>query len=186
MLLWGLMVLGNAELIGAVGRMPEPSDLKYLLDPQFVSHSTQGGGISHPYMGLALGAGLLACLACWRRRHRPLSWKWFAAPAALLMGHATLQYVHPSDADQWQQFNLPHKVMASAVNSGQLAAEDWLDGDKPDTPPDIAGLARLDLDGAPLLAGPGRARNVLVITLEGIPGAYIAANRAAINSRYQD
>ncbi|MDH4609886.1 LTA synthase family protein [Pseudomonas sp. BN102] len=186
MLLWSLMLLGNAELIGAVGRMPEPSDLKYLLDPQFVSHSTQGGGITHPYLGLALGACLLASLLCWRSKHRPLSWKWFAAPAALLMGHVTLQYVQPSDADQWQQFNLPHKVMASAVNSGQLAVEDWLDGDKPDTLPDIAGLARLDLDGAPLLAGPGRARNVLVITLEGIPGAYIAANRAAINSSYQD
>jgi phosphoglycerol transferase MdoB-like AlkP superfamily enzyme len=102
------------------------------------------------------------------------------------MGHVALQYVKPSDADQWLQFNLPHKVMASAVNSGQLAVEDWLDGDKPDTLPDIAGLARVDLDGAPLLAGPGRARNVLVITLEGIPGAYIAANRAAINSSYQD
>ncbi|MNQ27330.1 phosphoglycerol transferase I [compost metagenome] len=186
MLLWSLMILGNAELIGAVGRMPEPSDLKYLLDPQFVSHSTQGGGITHPALGLALATSLLACLLCWRRKHRPLPWKWFAAPAALLMGHATLQYVQPSDADQWQQFNLPHKVMASAVNSGQLVVEDWLDGDKPDTPPDIAGLARLDLDGTPLLAGPGRARNVLVITLEGIPGAYIAANRAAINSSYQD
>ncbi|MDH4566852.1 LTA synthase family protein [Pseudomonas sp. BN414] len=186
MLLWSFMILGNAELIGAVGRMPETSDLKYLLDPQFVSHSTQGGGITHPYLGLALGASLLACLLCWRRRHRPLNWKWFATPAALLMGHVTLQYVQPSDADQWQQFNLPHKLMASAVNVGQLAVEDWLDGDKPEVPPDIAGLARLDLDGTPLLSGPGRARNVLVITLEGIPGAYIAANRAAINSSYQD
>ncbi|WP_271411459.1 LTA synthase family protein [Pseudomonas sp. Q1-7] len=186
MLLWCLMILGNAELVGAVGRMPEPGDLKYLLDPQFVSHSTQGGGITYPYLGLALGASVLACLLCWRRRTRALHWKWFAAPATLLAGHVALQAVQPSDADQWRQFNLPHKLLASAVNTGQLAVEDWLDGDQPETPPDIAALTRLDLDGAPLLAGPGRARNVLVITLEGIPGAYIAANRAAINSSYQD
>lgn len=186
MLLWCLMILGNAELVGAVGRMPEPGDLKYLLDPQFVSHSTQGGGLTHPILALALGAAVLASLLCWRRLQRPLSWKWFAAPTALLAGHMTLQSTHPSEADQWQQFNLPHKLMASAANSGQLALEDWLDGDQPEAPPDIAGLARLDLEGTSLLAGPGRARNVLVITLEGIPGAYIAANRAAINSRYQD
>jgi phosphoglycerol transferase MdoB-like AlkP superfamily enzyme len=186
MLLWSVMILGNAELVGAVGRMPEPSDLKYLLDPQFVSHSTQGGGIAHPYLGLALAASILACLLCWRRRHAPLNWKWFATPAALLVGYVTLQSVQPSEADQWKQFNLPHKLLASAASSGQLALEDWLDGDQPEVPPDIAGLARLDLSGTPLLAGPGHARNVLVITLEGIPGAYIAANRAAINSSYQD
>lgn len=186
MLVWGLMILGNAELIGAVGRMPEPGDLKYLLDPQFVSHSTQGGGITHPYIGLAQGVSLLACLLFWRRAHRPLPLNWFAAPAALLLAHVSLQYVRPSDADQWLQFNLPHKLMASAANSGQLVVEDWLDGDQPEAPPDIASLARLDLGGTPLLPTPGSARNVLVITLEGIPGAYIAANRAAINSGYQD
>lgn len=181
-----LITLGTAELVGAVGRMPEPSDLKYLMDPQFVGHSTQGGGLTYPWLAIALAVALLACALLWRRPQQRPSRAWLAVPVALLASHAAIQYLRPSEAEQWQQFNLPHKLLAGALNSGQLAVEDWLDGDQPDAPPDIAGLARLDLDGAPLLAEPGRARNVLVITLEGIPGAYIAANRAAINSSYQE
>ncbi|WP_375739283.1 LTA synthase family protein [Pseudomonas boanensis] len=184
MVAWSLMTMGNIELVGAVGRMPEPSDLTYLLDPQFVSNSTQGGGVGHPKLAIALAISVLACLICWRRSINPLPRYWFGVPAALLAGHVFLQYSQPSDADQWQQFNLPHKLLASIASTGQLAFEDWLDGNQPDTPPDISGLARLDLDGMPLLPGPGQARNVLVITLEGIPGAYLAANRAAINSSY--
>ncbi|MGC3645864.1 LTA synthase family protein, partial [Pseudomonas aeruginosa] len=73
-----------------------------------------------------------------------------------------------------------------ALSSGQLAVEDWLAGDPPDTPPDVAGLNQLDLSGTPLLAGGGRARNVLIVAMEGIPGVYIAGNRAAINSSFHE
>ncbi|MBU0882698.1 MAG: LTA synthase family protein, partial [Gammaproteobacteria bacterium] len=45
---WCIFTLGNAELVSAVGRMPGPADLHYLADPQFVSHSTQGAGLSQP------------------------------------------------------------------------------------------------------------------------------------------
>ncbi|HEN8726110.1 TPA: LTA synthase family protein, partial [Pseudomonas aeruginosa] len=62
MLLWCLFLIGNAELVGAVGRMPEPSDLKYLLDPQFVSSSTQGGGLAHLPLALGLGGATLLCV----------------------------------------------------------------------------------------------------------------------------
>ncbi|MFO6385172.1 hypothetical protein ACLBYN_72225, partial [Pseudomonas aeruginosa] len=72
-------------------------------------------------------------------------------PAAFLAAHVGLQYLRPSDADQWQQYNLPHKLLASALSSGQLAVEDWLAGDRPDAPPDVAGLNQLDLSGTPLL-----------------------------------
>lgn len=186
MLFWALTMLGTAELVGAVGRMPEPSDLKYLLDPQFVGHSTQGGGLTYPWLAGALAIGILVALLAWHRPAKRPARAWLAVPLALLAGHATLQYLRPSEADQWRQFNLPHKLLAGALSSGQMAVEDWLAGDQPESPPDIAGLARLDLDGTPLLPGPGQARNVLVITLEGIPGAYIAANRAAINSHYAE
>ncbi|HIE1869335.1 TPA: LTA synthase family protein [Pseudomonas aeruginosa] len=186
MLLWCLFLIGNAELVGAVGRMPEPSDLKYLLDPQFVSSSTQGGGLAHLPLALGLGGATLLCVLLWRRRGPRLPRYAYALPAAFLAAHVGLQYLRPSDADQWQQYNLPHKLLASALSSGQLAVEDWLADDRPDTPPDVAGLNQLDLSGTPLLAGGGRARNVLIVAMEGIPGAYIAANRAAINSSYHE
>ena len=180
------VLIGNAELVGAVGRMPEPSDLKYLLDPQFVSSSTQGGGLAHLPLELGLGGATLLCVLLWRRRGPRLPRYAYALPAAFLAAHVGLQYLRPSDADQWQQYNLPHKLLASALSSGQLAVEDWLADDRPDTPPDVAGLNQLDLSGTPLLAGGGRARNVLIVAMEGIPGAYIAANRAAINSSYHE
>ncbi|WP_318652073.1 LTA synthase family protein [Pseudomonas sp. PDM14] len=186
MLAWGVMLLGSAELVAAVGRMPEPGDLKYLTDPQFLSHSTQGAGIGNPWLAIALIGLGVACVLTGRRRWPALSRYAYALPAVLLLGHAADQYYNPNEADQWKQFNLPHKLLVESVNSAQLRAEDWLDGDVPDSPPDIAELTRLDLGGTPLLTHAGKARNVLIVTLEGIPGAYIAENRAAINSSYTE
>ncbi|MGV8843653.1 MAG: LTA synthase family protein [Pseudomonas sp.] len=189
MLIWSVFILGTAELVGAVGRMPELGDLKYLTDSQFVSHSTQGDGLSYPILAMTLAGGLLACLL--GGRHNPqrmaftLSRYWYALPAMLLIGHAVNQYANPSEAAQWKQFNLTHKLLAETVNAGQLRIGAWLDGDSPTKPLDIAGLKQLDLSGNKLFTGPGKARNVLIITLEGIPGAYLAPNRAAINSSYQ-
>lgn len=48
------------------------------------------------------------------------------------------------------------------------------------------GLTQSDLHGQRLLNGPGRARNLLVITLEGIPGAYLRPNRQALNSPFDE
>ncbi len=82
MLLWCLFLIGNAELVGAVGRMPEPSDLKYLLDPQFVSSSTQGGGLAYLPLALGLGGATLLCVLLWRRRGPRLPRYAYALPAA--------------------------------------------------------------------------------------------------------
>ena len=188
MLVWCVFTLSNAELVSAVGRMPAASDLQYLTDPQFLSHSTQGSGLANPLLALALAGGMLVYLLWGRRKPQAstVSRYWYALPAALLVIHATNQYANPSEADQWKQFNLPHKLLAEAFNVGQLRVEDWLDGDSPEAAPDIAGLTQLDLNGNKLFVGPGKARNVLIITLEGIPGAYLAPNRAAIASSYQE
>lgn len=50
----------------------------------------------------------------------------------------------------------------------------------------MAGLTQLDLGGKQLLAVPGRASNVLIIALEGIPGAYVGVNRQALHSSYKE
>lgn len=186
MLLWALMMIGNAELVSAVGRMPDPSDLHFLADPTFVGNSTQGGGIAHPWLAGALLGAIALCVLLWRRHEQRLSRFAYAAPVALLGAHFGLQYVIPNDVDVWKQFNLPHRLLAGAASQGQLAVEDWLAGDQGDTPPDVTGLTQLDLSGTPLLSGPGTAKNVLIITMEGIPGAYVATNRAALSSSYEE
>ncbi len=186
--IWVVLNLGTVELVSAVGRMPEPADLHYLTDPQFLSHSTQGGGLTHPWLA---GASILAALAliivlATRAPLRKPSMAWLLAPLALLATHAVYQYRSPSEADQWVQFNLPHKWLAEGVSLAQLGVEDWMSRGQPNSPPDVSGLTSLDMDGTPLLGEPGRARNVLIITLEGIPGAYLDASRRAIGSHYQD
>lgn len=190
LLAWCIFTLGTAELVSAVGRMPEPADLQYLGNAQFVSHSTEGGGLSHPGLSLGLTLSLLVYLLL--RWHQPspsapcLSPAWLFAPALLLALHAGYQYRHPSEANQWLQFNLPHKLLAENLSTAHRHLEDWLAERQPTSPPDISAFNQLDLSGTPLLSHPGKARNVLVITLEGIPGAYLAASRKAIGSTYRE
>jgi phosphoglycerol transferase MdoB-like AlkP superfamily enzyme len=188
LLVWGIFTLSTAELVNAVGRMPEPADLHYLGDAQFVSHSTQGSGLSQPLLALAMAVlmALYLALRHWQqpRRARPLARSWLLLPLSLLAVHSIGQQLKPSEADQWLQFNLPHKLLAESTNSSQQYLTDWLAGDDPSSPPNISGLNQLDLNGTPLLKQAGSARNVLIITLEGVTGAYLKASRQAIGSSY--
>lgn len=186
---WALLAIATAELVSAVGRLPTPSDIHYLIDPQFVENST-GGGLAHP----ALAMALLGALVFWlltqlvgrglSRTALPRS-VW-AAPIVLFAAHWGAQNLWPNDGDAWRLYNLPHQLLASEVADLQIQAEEWLDGDVEEPTPAMAGLTDVDLNGQKLLAAPGQARNVLIIALEGIPGAYIRANREAIGSHYQE
>lgn len=189
LLAWGLMTLATVELVSAVGRLPNTADLHYLIDPQFLENST-GGRFAQPWLAVSL----LLALTLWlitRRTGRSTSipdlprYAW-ATPLLLLVAHWGTQHLHPSDEDQWRLFNLPHQLLAASVGDVQTRAEEWLEGDVVDIPPVMAGLTELDLDGQKLLQAPGRARNVLIIALEGIPGAYVGVNREALHSRYQE
>ncbi|QSL85795.1 LTA synthase family protein [Pseudomonas atacamensis] len=189
LMFWALLAIATAELVSAVGRLPTPSDIHYLIDPQFVENST-GGGLAHP----ALAMALLGALVFWlltqlvgRGLSRPaLPRSVWAAPIVLLAAHWGAQNLWPNDGDAWRLYNLPHQLLASEVADLQIQAEEWLDGDVEEPTPAMAGLTDVDLNGQKLLAAPGQARNVLIIALEGIPGAYIRANREAIGSHYQE
>jgi hypothetical protein len=64
LLAWTTLMLASSELVSAVGRMPTPSDIQYLTDPQFVENSTSGG-FAHPW----LAAFQLVALALWLAVH---------------------------------------------------------------------------------------------------------------------
>ncbi|MFC6336690.1 sulfatase-like hydrolase/transferase [Pseudomonas sp. CCM 7891] len=189
LLAWGVMTLATAELVSAVGRLPNASDLHYLVDPQFLENST-GGGFAQPWFAAALLLGLVIWLIThWVGRSIPvqgLPRSAWAAPLLLLLAHWGAQHLYPSEEDQWRLFSLPHQLLAETVGGVQIRAEEWLEGDVVDVPPQMEGLTQLDLAGQKLLAAPGRARNVLIITLEGIPGAYVGVNRQALHSSYQE
>lgn len=188
MVFWGVLTLANIELISAVGRMPEVSDLHYLTDAQFVSRSTHGAGLSHPTLAFALLLNLLLYVALRLKQpnamHRPAPVRWLLVPAVLLSCHALLQFRAPSESNQWLQFNLPHKLLAEGMSKSEEDVQNWLDGDAVNTPVEVVGFKQLDLNGKPLLSHAGRARNVLIVTLEGIPGAYLEPSRLALNSNY--
>lgn len=189
LLIWCVFTLANMELVSAVGRMPSPTDVQYLLDRQFVENSASGG-FAHPWLAAIPLVGLALWLIIqWACRARPaprLPRHAWAVPVVLLLAHGAVQSWQPSEADQWNVYNVPHQLVTAAVATGQDRVQLWMEGDVVDPLPPMKGLTRLDLDGKKLLTEPGRARNVLLITLEGIPGAYIGANRQALNSRYQE
>ena len=75
--------------------MPEASDLHYLTDAQFLSQSTEGGGIAHPLLALSLLLGIALYLLSARRRESvPArhSRYLYAAPFLVLLGHSAASY----------------------------------------------------------------------------------------------
>jgi len=189
LLAWAALWVASAELVSAVGRLPTSADLTYLVDPQFMENST-GGGLAHAWLPLTMGAGLLAWLAtAWRsrtQRSMPLPRTAWAIPVLLFGAHWGSQQLAPTDADQWRQYNLPHQLMSAGVGSLERTVEGWMGHTQTFTPLASSGLTQSDLHGQRLLAGPGSARNLLVITVEGIPGAYLRPNRQALHSRFDE
>ncbi|BBH46235.1 LTA synthase family protein [Pseudomonas sp. KU43P] len=184
---WAALWVASAELVSAVGRLPNSGDLGYLIDPQFMENST-GGGLAHAWLPWLMVAGLLAwCWSAWRSRGRRSAAlpRWaFAIPVLLFGVHWGSQQLAPSDADQWRQYNLSHQLLSAGVNDLQRRVVAWGGHEQPITPMPSTGLTQADLHGQKLLAAPGSARNLLVITLEGIPGAYVRPNRQALHSRF--
>ncbi|UVL80844.1 LTA synthase family protein [Pseudomonas putida] len=189
LLAWAALWVASAELVSAVGRLPTSADLTYLVDPQFMENST-GGGLAHAWLPLTMGAGLLAWLAtAWRsrtQRSMPLPRTAWAIPVLLFGAHWGSQQLAPTDADQWRQYNLTHQLMSAGVGSLERTVEGWMGHTQTFTPLASSGLTQSDLHGQRLLAGPGSARNLLVITVEGIPGAYLRPNRQALHSRFDE
>ena len=189
LLAWAALWVASAELVSAVGRLPTSADLTYLVDPQFMENST-GGGLAHAWLPWTMGAGLLAWLAtAWHSRSQrsmPLPRTAWAIPLLLFGAHWGSQQLAPTDADQWRQYNLTHQLMSAGVGSLERAVEGWMGHTQTFTPLASSGLTQSDLHGQRLLAGPGNARNLLVITVEGIPGAYLRPNRQALHSRFDE
>ncbi|MEX0293571.1 LTA synthase family protein [Pseudomonas putida] len=187
LLAWAALWVASAELVSAVGRLPTSADLSYLFDTQFMENSTDGG-LAHAWLPWVMGAGLLVwARSAWRSRttpDAPLGPKVLAIPLTLFGLHWGAQHLAPSDADQWRQYNLPHQLLSVGVGTLQHKALSWAGQTQPITPLPTAGLTQSDLNGQKLPSG--RARNLLVITLEGIPGAYVRPNRQALHSRFHE
>ncbi|MDR3090062.1 MAG: LTA synthase family protein [Desulfobulbaceae bacterium] len=160
LLLWAMYQVGAQELLAAMQRLPDWHDFHYLADPAFVGASASGLHFSSPY----LTAMLLVCsLAAGLWPSRAVGGKkWYFVAALVLFGlHYPLSR-HFDSQTVAARYNPLHWLAASALAP---------DGDEGGAVVMPSGLTSLDLSG-PSILGEKRAKNLLIITMEGIPGIY--------------
>lgn len=173
-LLWAGLQAGSRELFAAMQRYPNWQDALYLLDPEFVRNSTSGLHLSSPVLAaLILALALTACCLPLRRVRAASLFTGLILAAGLFLAHD-----HFNDRNRQQS-------IAARYNPFQWLLADALAKPLPSgkEPAPLAvlppGLRQVDLNGTPLLHK-GRAQNVLIVALEGIPGLYYPAIREAM------
>ncbi|MDR0477059.1 MAG: LTA synthase family protein [Desulfobulbaceae bacterium] len=165
-ILWAMFQVGARELLAAMQRLPEWHDFHYLFDPDFIGPSIDGLHFTSPYLAATFFASAVA-VGLWPAP--PVRGKkWLLAAAFVLFA---LHYPLCREFDEQSiaaRYNSLHWLMVSALSP------DGYEGNVAMPP----GLVSLDLSGKPIFAEK-KAKNLLIITLEGIPGIYHPEIRAA-------
>lgn len=169
-LLWALFQVGSLELYHAMQRYPVWQDLHYLFDANFVRNSTGGFKFAAPVFTVVTCTAALAAslLHLPKMRLRRLAWV-VPALAVLFFVHARLEVVssHAVTANR----NPLHNFVLDAAHRSRASTTVAL----PES------LKHVDLSGASLLGdAAGKAKNVLIVVMEGIPGLYIPEIRKNI------
>lgn len=172
---WAGFIIGANELVAAMNRLPSWQDLHYLTNADFVKNSTASLNLAAPVLVWAMAVATLA--VCILPQVRP-KWRYatplLALATLLLLVHTHLSREH-DDQSVVARYNALHWFVIDALlTPPPFTAQDLADYHLP------PGLDRVDVAGTPLLAGKGRAKNVLIVTLEGIPGLYYPGIRKAM------
>jgi hypothetical protein len=158
----------NFEVVRELGSLASVLDLKFLADPTFVLGSAIA--VSRPFLLTALLGGSLYCA---RRGFDQ-------APVRVALGGLALAGVlfaaHSlwpvaQGLSSWRQLDFVHDNSLYLLNSSARQESVFVD------PPTamlqlIPGLAG-DLTGEPIFPLPGKAKNVLIVIVEGISGALL-------------
>jgi len=174
LLCWSLTHWLDAQSLIALGVGADYRDFYHVLDPVFLKST-----LSHLHLSALLGAVLLiALLAGWCRwllqklqfENTP------TLPAVLVVGGflLLLTLLPRATVSHWNQQNSVGKQLKNAwLNMDQqeqagplLASRQWLESTQ---------------TGTALTALPGAAHNVLLIVLEGLPGAYLPQVSASLS-----
>lgn len=177
LILWTAFQVSAREMLAAMQRFPNWQDLHYLTDPTFLGNTGEGLHLASPLAaGLMLAALIVALLASTARPGiRQSSGKvlaGFAIGGGLLLLHGV---ANRSDIDSAvaSRFNALHWFVRDAVSMpfrGDYAT--------PLPPPTI--YSHVEAGGTRLI-GKGKAKNVLIVTLEGLHGGYHPDIRKALN-----
>ena len=167
LIFWALIQIMSQELLAAMQRLPSWQDLQYLVDPTFVRNTTAGFHLANPVFSLAFFLATVIAILVSRRRPA-----WGKVISGLLAGSLLLGLHYPvsralSNQSVAARYNPLHWFITDAF-AKQLSRE--VKGlSLADLPQN---LRVVDLDGKKLLpqVSPGRAKNVLIVILEGVPG----------------
>jgi len=175
LLFWSMTQIMSQELLAAMQRLPSWQDLQYLVDPTFVKNTTAGFHLALPGFELAFLLAIIPAILV--TPHRP---GWKQTIGCLLAGFLVLGVHYPLNRIlssqsiaarynplQWFVVDASAKVFGSEVKG--LGMDDL--------PQD---LKTFDLDGKKLLTQ-GKAQNVLIVILEGMPGIYLPEIRQAMH-----
>ncbi len=168
LLFWAAAQIMAQELMAAMQRLPSWQDLQYLVDPTFVKNTTAGLHFAYPGFTLVFLLATLTAIAA--PRNHP---GWGKVMSSLLAGFLLLGLHYPLS-----------RTLSSQSVAARYNPLHWFVTDAASKifPTDVQGLTiadlpqslkTLDLDGKRLLPE-GRAKNVLIIILEGVPGISFA------------
>ncbi|MFH2126630.1 MAG: sulfatase-like hydrolase/transferase, partial [Pseudomonadota bacterium] len=177
-LVWTGLTIGASELVTAMNRLPAWEDLHYLANIDFVKNSTANFNLSSPVLVWTMSlSALLVCVLPLVRPKIRYAVPFLVAGIAVLL-FQTHQSLQNDEQSVVARYNALHWFVIDAVlTPPPFTAKDLANYRLPQ------GLDRADLDGTPLFAK-GRGKNVLIITLEGVPGLYYPEIRKSMGVEY--
>lgn len=166
-LLLAALQVANYETVLALGAVASLGDAAYLSDATFLRGSA--AALTHPVLVTVLMAGVagLAWIGFGAAPRRP-AWALGAAGAVLLV--AVSVWPETASVATWRQVNPVQRDLLGLLRGGAGARE------RPSSPDALAERLpelRGDLAGEPRFGLDGRRRNVLLVIVEGVSGAYL-------------
>jgi hypothetical protein len=166
---WTLLHYANYEVVRALDANATLADVRFLGDATFAAGSATA--ISRPF--LLAGLVLLSWALCWLGLKRPSLRHSLASGvlAGLLLAILGL-WPWSAEVSAWRQTDLIHQDLTRLVSTLSNTPSSAIDDPATsliDLAPDLAG----DLEGEPRFPLPGKGRNVLLVVLESVSGAYV-------------
>jgi hypothetical protein len=164
--IWSLLHFANLEHILELGAVVNIGQSGYLTDPTFLFGSALSP--SHPILLIAVTAATTVLVWFGSNGETDRWWRWLL-PAAAAMGLAVVVTPISDSVSRWRQGNFIVSQLAQTAldpvrESGHRVGESIELGVK-------------DLDGERFEAAEASARNVLMVILEGVSGAFLPTLR---------
>ncbi len=163
-----LLHYANYETVVALGAVASLLDVRFLADQTFLRGSV--AAVSHPWLLMAACAGSFG-LAWWGLRGLSLGAALGAFAACAVAGIGLVLWPQDDRVETWRQVNaLEHNAVWLSWRS--LGSEGGF-ADPPKAMLELLPEIAADLDAPARFEYQGRGRNVLLIVVEGVSGAYL-------------